>query len=100
MIMPEGYYTEEKEIKLTQAEIDLIIEELNRVEHGIFDFFNYQSVIDKIKRDCQKVNSGHSELQGSVNARSSSKDVELLSDSQGKPLKRLKSPDKNPTKEK
>lgn len=49
MIQPESYYTEEKEVKLTQAEIDLIIEQLNREEHGIFDFFNYQSIINKLK---------------------------------------------------
>jgi len=49
MIMPTDYYTTDKEVKLTQAEIDLIIEQLNRAEHGVFDFLNYQSVINKLK---------------------------------------------------
>lgn len=46
----EEYYTEEVEVKLTQSEIQCIIEELGRVQHDIFTFMNYNRIIDKLKK--------------------------------------------------
>ena len=66
--MPTEYYTVEKEVKLTQAEIDLIIEQLNRAEHGVFDFLNYQSVINKLKGEkSYKCSNCKKEFEGKPN---------------------------------
>ena len=48
MKIPESYYKEEKEIKLTQSEIDMVIEELERAPHNIFTFLNYDKLIKKL----------------------------------------------------
>jgi hypothetical protein len=37
-------------VKLTQYEIETIIEELERVEHKIFVFSRYDRIINKLKR--------------------------------------------------
>ena len=50
MIIPEEYYREEKIIKLSQSDIDIIVEELERTEYNIFTFMNYQKIIDKLKQ--------------------------------------------------
>lgn len=49
MIVPESYYMEDKMVRLTQSEIDIIIEELERTEHNIFIFMNYDKLIVKLK---------------------------------------------------
>ena len=49
VIIPKEYYKEEKNIKLTKSEIDLIIDELERAEHNIFLFLNYGKIIEKLK---------------------------------------------------
>ena len=49
MLIPDSYYTEEKEIKLTQNEIDIIIDNLERVEHNIFIYLNLDKIIKKLK---------------------------------------------------
>jgi hypothetical protein len=49
MIIPESYYTEKKAIELTQADIDIIIEELERTEYNIYTFMNYDKLIAKYK---------------------------------------------------
>lgn len=50
LVIPEGYYKKEKNIKLTQAEIDMIVDELERTEHNIFVFLSYDKLINKLKR--------------------------------------------------
>ena len=40
MMIPDEYYVNEKEVKLTQSEIEIIIDELERTEHNIFIFLN------------------------------------------------------------
>ena len=50
MIIPESYYKKEKQINLTEAEIDRIIEELERAPHNIFKFYSYDGMIKKLKR--------------------------------------------------
>ena len=55
MLIPDRYYKLEKEVKLTQADIDAIVECLEREEHGIFVLLNYLKIIDKLKvKDEQK----------------------------------------------
>ena len=49
VIIPAEYNTEEKNVKLTQSEIDLIIDELERTEHNIYTFLNYEDLIKKLK---------------------------------------------------
>jgi len=55
LMFPESYYKKELNIKLTEAEIDMIIEELERTEHNLYTFLNYEKLIKKLKRErCQK----------------------------------------------
>lgn len=49
MIIPADYDEKEFEVKLTQAEIDVIKEELKRTEHNIYEFLNYKSIINKLQ---------------------------------------------------
>jgi hypothetical protein len=42
-------YSEEKIVKLTQPDINKIIDELEGTEHNIFIFLDYQKIIDKLK---------------------------------------------------
>lgn len=48
-IISNNYLTEEKEVKLTQQEIENIIEELNHASHNFFAFLNYDKIIEKLK---------------------------------------------------
>lgn len=50
VIIPNSYYKKEKNVKLTQYEIETIIEELERVEHKIFVFSRYDRIINKLKK--------------------------------------------------
>lgn len=52
-LIPEGYFKEEKNIKLTQSEIDLIIDELERTEHNNFTFLGYDKIIDKLRKQIE-----------------------------------------------
>lgn len=47
--IPKGYYTKEKEVKLTESEIEMIIDELERVPHNLFEFMNYKRIIEKLR---------------------------------------------------
>ena len=49
MIIPSEYYTEEKEVKLTQQDIDIIIDHLNRIEHNLFIYMDIDKIIKKLK---------------------------------------------------
>jgi len=49
MMIPEEYFTKELNVKLTSQEIEFIISELNRVPHDIFEFSDYQKIIDKLQ---------------------------------------------------
>jgi hypothetical protein len=49
MIIPSEYYMEDIEIKLTQQDIDLIIDELERTEYNIFVFLRYEDIIKKLR---------------------------------------------------
>ena len=44
------YYKEERNIKLTQSEIDLIIDELERTAHNIYTFLKYSDLIKKLRK--------------------------------------------------
>ena len=59
MIIPESYYTIEKNVKLTQADIDIIIEELERTEYNIYTFMNYDKLIAKLKGGKNEVNKNN-----------------------------------------
>lgn len=37
-------------VKLTENEIDLIVDELGRVPHNVFGFMNYDKIVDKLKK--------------------------------------------------
>jgi len=53
-LIPESYYKEEINIKLTQQEIDAIIQELQNVPYAIFKYFGYDKLIKKLKNGkCQ-----------------------------------------------
>ena len=49
-IIPSKYFTEEVEVKLTQPEIQAIIDELERTEHNIFTYLNYDKIIRKLRK--------------------------------------------------
>lgn len=49
VVIPKKYYKAEKNIKLNQAEIDIIIDELERTDFNIFTFLNYDKIIKKLK---------------------------------------------------
>jgi len=53
-------------IKLTERERDLIIEELERVSHNIYDFLDYNKIIKKLKgeKPIVKVKKGLKKLKG------------------------------------
>lgn len=44
-------------LELINAEIDCIIEELERCPHNIFEFLNYKEIISKLKNAQEKINS-------------------------------------------
>ena len=54
MIIPEEYYSEEKEIKLTLQDIDKIIEILETQSHSLFVFLDYQKIINKLRGNNDK----------------------------------------------
>lgn len=51
MIIPESYYAEEKNIKLTQYEIDLVINNLEGTEHNTFVFLKLDKIIAKLNQE-------------------------------------------------
>jgi hypothetical protein len=53
ILIPESYYKEEKIVKLTQQDIDMIVEELERQPHNVFLFLNYDKLIEKLKSQVQ-----------------------------------------------
>lgn len=54
MIIPESYYKKQLKIELTEAEIDMIIEELEVAPHNIFKFLGYDKLIEKLKKEKSK----------------------------------------------
>ena len=50
-MIPTGYYEWKKKVELTQAEIDKIIEELERTEHNLFVYLQYDKLIKKLKEE-------------------------------------------------
>lgn len=68
MIIAHNYFNEEKVIKLTQQQIEAIIEELGHADHGLFIFMDYQKIIDKLK-------DASSTLCGKENMKSVPKDI-------------------------
>ncbi len=48
MIIPESYYTEENEVKLTHADIDSIISELENTSHNLYVWAGYEKIINKL----------------------------------------------------
>lgn len=54
MIIPDGYYTEDIEVKLTKAEIETIIDILKREEYSIYMFLNLDRIAEKLKKELNK----------------------------------------------
>lgn len=48
-VIPAEYYTKEKIVKLTQSEMDLIIDELERTEQNVYAYLNYKQIINKLR---------------------------------------------------
>ncbi len=51
MMIPESYYKKKLNVKLTEAEIDIIIEVLNSTRHDIYDYLDYDGLIKKLKKE-------------------------------------------------
>ncbi len=49
VVIPESYYKKEKNVKLTESEIDDIVRELERTEHNVFTFLKYDKIIKKLR---------------------------------------------------
>ena len=49
MMVPESYTTELKTIKLTEANIDIIVDALKSSPHSIYEYFDYDDLIRKLK---------------------------------------------------
>ena len=49
MIIPDSYYKKEKIVKLTQSEIDRIMEVLERQPHDQYEFWQTEKLIEKLK---------------------------------------------------
>ena len=49
MIIPDSYYKKEKIVKLTQSEIDRIMEVLERQPHDQYEFWQTEELIEKLK---------------------------------------------------
>lgn len=49
-VTPESYFKKEKIVKLTQQEIDMIIDALGREPHNIYIFLGYDKLIKKLKK--------------------------------------------------
>lgn len=50
VVIEKDYYKEEMKVKLTEEDIDYIIDQLNRTEHSIFMFFRYDKIIKKLNK--------------------------------------------------
>ena len=50
VLIPEEYYTKLKKVELTQQDIDIIVDTLERVEHNIFTFQNLDRIINKLRK--------------------------------------------------
>ena len=52
MIIPKEYYTKEKNVKLTEANIECLIDTLqNYVPKKIFNYLNLENIIKKLKQE-------------------------------------------------
>ena len=51
VIIPKEYYEKEIEVKLTQAEIKVIIEALEFQSHNLFEFLNCGKIVKKLKNE-------------------------------------------------
>ena len=51
VIIPKEYYEKEIEVKLTQAEINVIIEALEFQPHNLFEFLNCGKIVKKLKNE-------------------------------------------------
>lgn len=49
VVISEDYYTKEKIVKLTEDEIEKIIDALENVHHSYFVWASYDKIIDKLK---------------------------------------------------
>lgn len=53
-MITQKYYKEELTIKLTQQDIDFIIEQLKQAPFCIYDFLNYEKIIKKLNNNNTK----------------------------------------------
>lgn len=51
MIIDESYYNKEKNLKLTQYEIELIIDILQREQHILFTNLELDKIIKKLRKE-------------------------------------------------
>jgi len=54
VIIPAEYYKKKLKVELTVQEIEDIIDELERTQHNIFTFMNYNKIIEKLKKPLNK----------------------------------------------
>jgi len=82
VMIPEEHYTEERTVRLTGQEIEYIIEELNYAVHNMFEFGNFQKIIDKLKNHSPHQSEGVVEevdvLASSEDAKSTLNVIELI----------------------
>ncbi len=56
-----------RKIELTEQEIQLIIDELERVPHNIFEFLNYKKLINKLKNDKPRYRINYNKIKKEEN---------------------------------
>ena len=49
MLIPESYYKDELNVKLTAQDIEMIIDELERQPHNLYEFQQTEKLINKLK---------------------------------------------------
>lgn len=53
MLIPESYYKDELNVKLTEQDIEMIIDELERQPHNLYEYQQTENLIKKLKH-CQQ----------------------------------------------
>lgn len=55
VVVPESYFKKEINVKLTNQEIDIIVESLVREPHNIYVFLKYDKLIKKLKQNDKRI---------------------------------------------
>ena len=64
VIIPEEYYKKELVVKLTAQDIERITRELNMISHEVFEFLDYQKIVDKLNKalECSHKNGNRNKM--------------------------------------